>query len=399
MFPHIHPVAARLALAHVSLNLFGGGYVAYYAVWLTGRGFSPEAVGILFAAANMLRVFTSPAAGIVADARDDRRSVMLVLTGFCLFFYGLIAFLDASPLLAALAVAGATCHAAIGPLVESATIRLGAIHNFDYGRVRLIGSLAFIGATALTGLLADAFSAEMLMPYFVVVLLLTVGAALLMPGALTQDAAAVSWRDGLNRTLGDAQALLRHPVFLLFLLAASFGQASHAFHYGFLTLTLEGAGYRGGMIGFLWGLGVFAEVILFYFARRVFDRVGAINLLMIGAAGSAVRWAITAFVPPPEILIPLQLLHAASFGAAHLGGMLFILKSTPARLASTGQSLYAITAYGIVMGAASYLSGQLYGAVGPLGFLAMSAMGVLSFVLLLFLRVQWKGGELPLNGR
>lgn len=386
------PVAARIAVSHVALNLFGGAYIAYFSPWLKATGFSPEAIGLLFAASNVLRVFTSPVAGIVADARNDRRSVMAVLVGLCMLFWTLVALSSTLSAIAVFAVLGAVCHAAIGPLLESVTIRQAAARGFDYGRVRMIGSLAFIGATILSGTLVEAFGLGVMMPLLLGAVLLTVLGAALLPPRVGDKIPVKPLAEALGATLRDAAALMRTRVFLVFLAASSLGQASHSFYYVFNTQVLEAQGYRGEAIGLLWGLGVLAEVVLFWYARAAFDRIGATNLLLIGALGCCLRWTVTAFSPPAPVFILVQLLHAASFGASHLGAMLFILKAVSGHLSSTAQSLYAIAAYGVVMAGASYLSGQLFAVAGAHGYLAMAVMGAGAAGLTLLLARLWTGG-------
>ena len=65
-------------------------------------------------------------------------------------------------------------------------------------------------------------------------------------------------------------------------------------------------------------------------------------LLMIGAAGGALRWAAMALDPPAFALPWLQLLHAASFGATHLGALGFVARHAPAGQGATAQGYLAI---------------------------------------------------------
>ena len=87
----------------------------------------------------------------------------------------------------------------------------------------------------------------------------------------------------------------------------------------------------------LWALGVLAEIVLFAFAGRLTAAINPTMLLIIGAAGAAVRWAAMAFNPPTLALPLLQCLHGLSFGATHLGMMGFIARAAPAQLAATAQ--------------------------------------------------------------
>src|ERR1019366_1602001 len=74
---------------------------------------------------------------------------------------------------------------------------------------------------------------------------------------------------------------------------------------------------------------------------------------------------------PPGLVLPwLQLLHAASFGATHLGALGFVACHAPAGQGATAQGYLAI-ALGVVGAAATALSGWLYGEFGAGAYAAM----------------------------
>ena len=79
---------------------------------------------------------------------------------------------------------------------------------------------------------------------------------------------------------------------------------------------------------------------------------------------------------PPGFALPwLQLLHAASFGATHLGALGFVARSAPPGQSATAQGYLAI-ALGVAMAAATGLSGWLYGAFGSRAYAAMALAAV-----------------------
>jgi MFS transporter, PPP family, 3-phenylpropionic acid transporter len=96
---------------------------------------------------------------------------------------------------------------------------------------------------------------------------------------------------GLRRLkLADAFELVRAPLFLLFLLAASMVQASHAFYYSFGSLHWRAQGIPDGVIGALWSVGVVAEIALFAASGRVIASIGTTRLLMLAGLAATLRW-------------------------------------------------------------------------------------------------------------
>ena len=95
------------------------------------------------------------------------------------------------------------------------------------------------------------------------------------------------------------------------------------------------------------------------------------------------------FDPPLALLVPLQILHALTFGAAHLGAIHVMARSVPEGQAGTAQALYASVVGGVGMGAAMLLAGPLYAAYGGRAYWAMAviaAVGLAASVALLRLR-------------
>jgi PPP family 3-phenylpropionic acid transporter len=82
-----------------------------------------------------------------------------------------------------------------------------------------------------------------------------------------------------------------------------------------------------------------------------------------------------AFDPPVAALPALQLLHAGSFAAAHLGMIGFMARAVPRELAATAQGFLA-TWSGMVNATATLASGFVYAAVGGRAYLVMAAMAL-----------------------
>jgi len=112
-------------------------------------------------------------------------------------------------------------------------------------------------------------------------------------------------------------------------------------------------------------------------------------LLAIGGVGAIIRWTAMAFDPPLAALPLLQILHAASFGAAHLGAMGFLARAVPRELAATAQGLVA-TVSGIVTASATAISGLLYAASGSLAYLVMAAMALVGLMSALYAGRRWR---------
>jgi PPP family 3-phenylpropionic acid transporter len=386
-------VALRLALAQAASGLIGGAGTPFFGAWLGWKGLSPTQIGTLLSAGLLLRIVVLPLTGLVADARNDRRSMMIALYLVVTAGYLALNGVNTPLLLFLAAVPASVALGAVNPLLESVSVRLADRFGFDYGHVRLWCSTTFVAGNLVAGACVSLFGLVVIAPWLAVAVILNVMAVWALPAAPpTRERGQLGVR--LRATFAEARELMRSRTFLLFLAAASFDQGSHALYYSFGGLHWLALGYSGTLIAFIWPLGVLGEIVLFSVSLKLFRHVGAMTLLIGGTLCCVLRWAILAFDPPLPFVIFAQLLHGGTFALAHLGAMYFILKAIPPRLAATAQSLYSVCSAGLVMGLATYASGPLYAAYGGRAYLLMSAMGCTAFVFALLLARSWSGARI-----
>jgi PPP family 3-phenylpropionic acid transporter len=254
--------------------------------------------------------------------------------------------------------------ATVLPLGDAYALKGLAARGIAYGPVRLWGSVAFMAANLCGGLLLAALApADLIWPIVACYAALAAATLVLVPQPAAPRPEA---RAGHSH--------LRDPAFIAVMAAAALTQASHAVYYGFSTLAWSAQGLSGGTIGALWALGVAAEIVLFAFAARL-PAFAPATMIALGAAGGVLRWIAMALDPPAVLLPGLQVLHAASFGATHLGTMAYLAKAAPegGRAAAQGD---VAAAGGIAMALATALAGALFGRYGDTAYAAMALLAL-----------------------
>ncbi len=380
----MRPKALAWRIAAVYWALFSGigVFMPFLPVWLKARGLNVEQIALVLALQSMMRVAASPAISHLADRIGRLRPVMIAAAAAALA--GLLC-LTAAEGFAAIALWVGLAYGAFAPLppmTEAYTVSAGRRFGLDYGRMRLWGSLAFIAGSLSAGAALDVLRAGRLIWLIVA----AQGALLALLTLLPPRGERAEAGRAFSAGTAPARFSFLAPAFVVFLLAAGLAQGSHALVYGFSALHWKAQGHSGATVGALWGAGVLAEVALFWFSGGVMARLGAVRLLMLGAAAGAARWAGLSMDPPLSALFALQALHGLSFGAAHLGAIEYIRTRTPAHLAATAQAVYAAVTGGVFMTAAMWASGPLYERYRADAWWVMAAMAAGAFVLTLALR-------------
>ncbi|MGH6833536.1 MAG: MFS transporter [Methyloceanibacter sp.] len=382
--------AWRLGFLYAALFLVVGCYLPYLPVWLDWRNLDADEIAVILAAPLFTRILFTPVLSFAADRLGGRRTILIALAWGSLLSFLLLWAADGFWQMLLASVVLAINWTTIMPLIETVAvtgIRTGAL---DYGRVRLWGSLSFIVASLGSGLVIGKIGPEVVLPLLVAGTALMVLAAHLLPRELAgQGPSAPTVLRGLK--LEDAFGLVRAPLFLLFLLAASLIQASHALYYSFGTLNWRAQGIPDGVIGMLWSVGVVAEVGLFAVSGRVIAISGTARLLMLAGLAASLRWGVMAIDPPLWATVLLQTLHAMSFGAAHLAAIHFLTHAVPEDRAATAQGVYAAIVAGLVLGAVTVASGPLYRTFAGGAYGAMAVLALVGAACAFRLMQRWRG--------
>jgi PPP family 3-phenylpropionic acid transporter len=374
--------AIRLAAFYGAVFAAVGIHIPFWPLWLASRGLSPAEIGWLMAAGYLTRLVANPTVGHFADHRGDRKRPLLVLSlaagALWLLF---VPFSSFWPLMI-ITVVAVFPFTSLMPVGDSLAMMEVVRHRLDYGRIRLWGSLAFIALAALTGRLLAIWPVDIL-PFAVsAALFATALAAHCLPDA------RVPAREAPPPPVGP---LLKSGLFLIFIATAAFNNAAHTVYYAFATIHWKASGLSDTAIGLLWSEGVVAEVVLFALSGKVVARLGPAGLLLAAGLAGALRWAILGTTAGIGWVMAAQLLHAATFGCAHLGAMHFILRAVPPSLSVRAQGLYAAIAVGLAPGLMTPLSGALYDRLAGGAFWVMALLSALSAAAAWQLFRRWRG--------
>ena len=347
--------------------------------FLAGKGLGAEGVAQILFAGSLIRFLVGPAMGRLADRLGDGRLVLIPCAAATALAAPL--FLPAEGFWAVLGaqLVFAAAMAPLAPVGEAmalaATRRAGA----DYGRLRAAGSVAFIlgavgaggmaawgGYAAVPWLLAASYAATAL-------------AGWALPSAPRRDRVP-QIAAGKHRGLRGAFPLhlLRRPGFGRLVAITGLVQGSHAALYGFSSIHWARAGHSAEVIGLLWAEAVLAEVLLFFWARPLLGRMSPRALMLLAAGAGLLRWLALAATAELWALVPLQALHALSFGAQYMGAMRWLSANPPPGEALAAQSLHAAIGMTGAQALAMLTAGWIYARAGEGAFLAMAVLCALA---------------------
>jgi len=209
-----------------------------------------------------------------------------------------------------------------------------------YGKSRLYGSIGFM----LFGIIASYIDFNLV--WFFIILMI-----------LTNLTAIYFLRDKTIKKSSKSINFFKEWRFwiALILLQISFGG-----FYNFFTIYNIENGIKREYIGWLFAIGVVAEITIFIYQHKFIKKFSPIFWIKISIFLTFIRWLILHLFSGNLILIALsQLIHAFSFALFHTASLLYITAKYENK--TLAQQFFAGIGYGIAAFLGSIISGYLYG--------------------------------------
>lgn len=356
-----------------------GVLLPYWGLYLRALGFDPARIGELMAIPQATKLVAPTLWGWLGDRTGRRmRVIRWACLAAALTFTGVYAAGGSYVGLALVTLLFSFFWNAALPQFEAVTLNHLGEHVHRYSRVRLWGSVGFVGAAVGLGFVVRDWGVGIVPAVLLGLLAVLWLNSLLVP---ERPAAAVA------QATPPLDRVLRQPMVIAFFAACFLNQAAHGPYYGFFSLYLETLGYSREFIGLLWGLGVTVEVGMFVFMPRLLPRFGSRRLLLVALALAALRWLLIGhFADDLPLLLFAQTLHAFSFGVFHAVSIHLIHQFFPGSLQGRGQALYSSLSFGAGNAVGSLAAGYLWEGLGPAAMFDLATvLGALGWL------AAWRG--------
>ncbi|SER47338.1 MFS transporter [Rhizobium sp. NFR03] len=368
---------ARIALLFSAPLFINGFALPFFPVWLASLSFDAAQISVILAVPMFVRVFSAPVAGMIADALGERTRLLFWSAGLSLLTaLGLFVSHAFWAVLVIYTLQGVV-YSPYVPIVEAVALTGVRRWGFDYARMRLWGSIAFICATMIGGALIGRFGAVMVLPA------MTVGFVAMVVVTFLAPRVGAPRRPSTLTTLADAPPkALRAPDIQMMLMGVGLVNGSHGMLFAFSALYWTSIGFSGTEVGLLWSGGVAAEIAMFVAAKVILVRVSLWAMIFSGAGLAILRW----LVFPLDLgfwgYFALQCSHAFTYAIMHTGLQTMLVRRVAERQETAAQGMYFFYT-GTFTALCTFVSGIFYGWFGVHGFLSMAVAAFIGFALLI----------------
>lgn len=362
------------------IALYGTLYAAFgvaspfWPKYFETRALTPQQIGIILAAALLVRLVAGPLVGVFADAVQALRLVLASCASLAAATAVALLWADGFWLLLVVALVQAVALAPTTSIADALSVNAArpkvAGRPFEYGWIRGSASAAFVCGTLIIGQLVSPTDLTRVIWLNAALLIAAAGAAALVPKVAVQSARHA----GASQVTREVRGLLRLAGFRILIVVSALIYGSHAMHDAFAVIRWSNAGIGTSAISFLWSEAVAAEVIVFFLiGPALLNRFGARGAAALAAVAGIIRWSIAGVTTSVAVLALLQPLHGLTFALLHLACMRMMAALVPTPMAATAQALYAFGS-GAVTAALTLFSGFFYASYGGGAFVAMALL-------------------------
>lgn len=315
-----------------------GALIPYWGLYLKSLGFNAAAIGSMMAIIMATKIISPNIWGWIADHTGKRMAIVQIGCLLSIIAFAGVFFTDQYWWLVVIMLVFSFFWNATLPQFEANTFSHLGEQTHRYSSVRLWGSVGFIVAAWLIGRNLDGAQIT-----YLPIILMSLFIGIWFSSLFVQEHSA-EHQYLSNEPL---KKVLQRPEVLGLLVICFLMQLGHGPYYTFYSIYMQDYGYSLSLIGFLWALGVLAEVLIFMRMHKLVPKFGLKRLLIISLLLAAVRWLIIAFVPMSlPLMVLAQILHAATFGVYHAVAIQLIHIYFVGQHQGKGQALYSSVSFG-----------------------------------------------------
>lgn len=367
-------------LMYLFYNISFALFSAMLSVYLIGKGYSASDVSLCVSVGSLAAMVTQPIIGGLTD-KFGMRPVNLTMFGVvCFAAVGVVLAPNFMMLVGSWAIINLLMNGA-NPVVE----RMATSSPYDYGKVRMWGTIGFACGTQLSGIIYDNIAPDALFITLIFTMLLCIlGFWGTQPRLAEAEEANIQAGDDAEPV--SMKDLLKNKKFLYYLLLQILFCAVTGATYSFCPAFLVSKGLDASVASTILSVAALTELPFIIFSSKYMDKVPNKVLLISCFALVALNMAVFAFdMPLPLILVATLLCKHPPVIVNVMTNMKVVNTIVDARLQITGLALVkACQSFGTIV--SNNIGGNIVDASGYppmflflLGVIAAGLVGVVFF--------------------
>ncbi|WP_195600485.1 MFS transporter [Longibaculum muris] len=285
-------------------------FSSFISVYLLDKGFKPSDVSLVVSTSFLVSMVFQPLIGILSDKLSLKKVNTLL---FALAGLGGIYFIGAKNLIELIIGYSfvLTLINGTNPIME----RIATTSPYQYGRIRIWGTIGYALGSQLAGLIYDFISPSAIFVTFVLTMIISI------IGLLGTSPNTNTKKDGetQKKSQGFFKAIIMNKKYIYYLFISSIFFGVTNMTHTFTPAYFQAKGLDISIVSIIVSLAVLCEAPIVLFSHKFMGKIGNKKLFIIAFSLISFLYAIYAF----DVYLPLQVL--VTFLVKHPAGMLFIM--------------------------------------------------------------------------
>ncbi len=351
----------------------------YLPVYYGSFHISQSQIGMITAAGAVMSIVAQPIWGLMADRAKCKNNVLLTM----IFGVGASYMLFFVPNQTFLTLVLFTCFwqfffSTFFALSDTVCLECLAFTKVDFGVIRSLGSIGFCLMALFMAIFAGKMSMGERFAFFPALMFLSMIPVLFLPKIRGHQYVESKDKAEKNKEKLPLTALFRYKNVTLVLLFMFLTLIPSGFYSGFFSLYYTSEiGANDTLLNIFMAISSVCEVPFMFIAAKAVRRVSFKTLIYVTSFVHILRYLALGLMKDPYLILPVAALTSITTVMVVYAGIVYINNNVSKKLRASGQSVWAVVAYGISKIAGSTVGGVVSGHIGMANTFLVSAVFVL----------------------
>ncbi len=320
----------------------------YHSVFLSQRGFSESAIGTIGSVATIILLVIQPVWGMITD-RSRHKNVIAGVILACAGLSGLAIYLSDELWWLAICAGAISIFSPIATtLQDNCTLQHTEGTKWDFGNIRLGGTIGYAGFAAFMGFLIKEYSVI----YFWIAFFYVMAGVMLMFLRSKNPVAAANAKEKQKHNY---KLILQNKALICLLVFNLLYSVANTFSRYFSIYYTEELGATSQMLSIATMVSCTLELPICWFAGKIHRKLGIRNTLTLAALTAIIKNVLFATITNSWAMIGAYVISGCSFPLFNFCILNYINESVPQNMRATSQSFNSILV--------SVISGIIFGPV------------------------------------
>ena len=351
-------------------------YGTFMPVYLKSIGLSQTSIATLLSFGPLIAILAQPLWGRIGDRAQSKNRVLQVLSLGSAVSILLLPVSNQYLYLLVIICMVTFFQTSINPLSDAITLEHLAKTKWNFGPIRLAGTIGFAIMSVAFGIIAKKNINSISIVYSLVMLLTLI--------ICTQLPKIKGHQSSKNKV--SLLVLLKNRKLMLFTLLNFIVQITLGYYYAFFPIYFNQLGADNSLLGWSMLFASLSELPFLLFGHKIIEKFGIPVVLVATAFFAGLRWLLLYFVHNPYLVLPIQMLHGLIFIVLSVTLAIFINQEVPKELKASGQTLNGLLSLGLARIIGSMAGGMASEYIGMREvFLYNSVVAFITFLVFIFI--------------